>query len=66
MNVVTFQHIINTPIDMPMMAALMEFTLPKYSGARKSALAPNVFMKLPPTAPKRMTQKIISTWYFLK
>jgi hypothetical protein len=65
-NVVTFQHIINTPMAMPIKAALIEFTLPKYSGARNKALAPNVFMKLPSTAAKSMYQKISITWYFLK
>jgi hypothetical protein len=56
----------NTPMEIPMIAALIEFTFPKYSGARKRELAPNVFMKLPPTAPKRMNQKMSNTWYFLK
>jgi hypothetical protein len=61
-----FQHIINTPMEMPIIAALMEFTLPKYSGARNNALAPKVFMKLPLVAAKSIYQKTSITWYFLK
>jgi hypothetical protein len=57
---------INTPMEIPIMAALIEFTLPKYSGAKKSALAPKVFMKLPLTAAKSIYQKTSITWYFLK
>lgn len=66
MNVVTFQHIIKTPIEIPMMAALIEFTLPKYSGAKNKALAPKVFIKPPFTTLKRIYQKTSNTWYFLK
>jgi hypothetical protein len=65
-NVVMFQHMINTPIDMPIMPALIELTLPKYSGARNKASAPKSFIKEPLTAAKRITQKIKSTWYFRK
>ena len=64
--VATFQHIINTPMEIPIMAALIEFTFPKYSGAKNKALAPNVFMKLPLTAAKRIYQNTSITWYFLK
>jgi hypothetical protein len=65
-NVVIFQHIIKTPIDMPINPVLIAFTLPKYSGARNKALAPNVFIKTPLTTLKRITQNKSSTWYFLK
>jgi hypothetical protein len=44
----------------------MEFTLPKYSGAKNKALAPKVFIKPPFTALNRMYQKMSITWYFLK
>ena len=64
--VATFQHMINTPMDMPIIAALIEFTFPKYSGAKNKAFAPNVFMKLPLTAAKSIYQKTSITWYFLK
>src|ERR1700750_1945309 len=66
MKVVMFQHMINTPIEIPMMAALIEFVLPRYSGARKSASAPKLFMKLLFTTLNMNAQKMISTWYFLK
>jgi hypothetical protein len=45
MNVVMFQHIMKTPMDIPIMAKLMDETFPKYSGARNSASAPKLFMK---------------------
>ena len=38
--VVMFQLIIKTPRATPTMAALKAFTLPKYSGEKKSASAP--------------------------
>jgi hypothetical protein len=65
-NVVMFQHIMNTPMEIPIIAALIEFTLPKYSGAKNKALAPKVFMKLPLTMAKSIYQKTSITWYFLK
>jgi hypothetical protein len=65
-NVVMFQHMIKTPIATPTKAALIEFTLPKYSGARYKASAPNGFMKLPFTVAKRMNQNNSNAWYFLK
>ena len=65
-NVVTFQHMIKTPIAIPIMAALIEFTFPKYSGAKNKALAPKVFIKPPSAILKRMNQKTSSTWYFRK
>jgi hypothetical protein len=64
--VVMFQLMINTPIDMPIMAVLKEFTSPRYSGARKSASAPKLFISTPLMAAKRTIQKMSSTWYFLK
>ncbi len=64
--VVMFQHMINTPTDMPTIDAPIAFTLPKYSGDKKSASAPKLFIKLPLTMLKSNTQKIRSTWYFLK
>jgi hypothetical protein len=65
-NVVIFQHIMNTPIEMPIIAALSEFTFPRYSGARKRASAPKVFMKELPTVLKRIAQNKSSIWYFRK
>jgi hypothetical protein len=44
---VMFQLIINMPIEIPTIPAPIAFTLPRYSGARKSESAPNVFMKDP-------------------
>jgi hypothetical protein len=61
-----FQHMINTPMAIPIIAALMAFTFPKYSGARKSASAPNIFIKEPLTVLKSINQKRRRTWYFLK
>ena len=60
-NVVMFQHMIKTPMVMPMIEAPIAFTLPKYSGERKSASAPKLFIKLPLTMLKSSTQKISST-----
>ena len=40
MKVVIFQLIMNTPIATPMIPALIAFTSPRYSGARKSESAP--------------------------
>src|ERR1700741_3913389 len=65
-NVLIFQLMINMPIEAPTSAALIEFTLPRYSGARKRESAPNVSIKLPLTVANRITQKSNSTWYFLK
>ena len=65
-NVVMFQLIINIPIDMPTIAELNEFTLPRYSGARKSESAPKVFIKLPFTVANKINQKSNRIWYFLK
>jgi hypothetical protein len=64
--VVMFQHMMNTPIAIPMIMALKEFTLPRYSGAKKRASAPNDFMKLPFTTLNIKNQKARKTWYFLK
>jgi hypothetical protein len=61
-----FQLIINMPTAIPTRAKLIEFTLPRYSGERKSESAPNVFMNDPFTVAKRINQNRISTWYFLK
>ena len=61
-----FQHMIKTPMAMPMMAALMELTFPRYSGARNSASAPKLFIKLLFTMLNMMIQKASNTWYFLK
>src|SRR5688572_31259483 len=66
MNVEIFQLMINIPMAMPTIAELIEFTFPRYSGARKSESAPKVFMKLPLTVLKRMNQNTNNTWYFLK
>ena len=65
-NELMFQLMINMPMDAPTKAALMEFTLSRYSGARKRESAPNVFMKLPFTTAKRINQKSNNTWYFRK
>jgi hypothetical protein len=64
--VVIFQLIINMPVAIPVIAAPPAFTLPKYSGARNKAFAPNNFIKLPVIVKKRISQKIRSTWDFLK
>jgi len=61
--VAIFQLMINMPIEAPTMAALREFTLPRYSGARYNESAPNVFMKEPLMVLKRITQKRRRTWY---
>ena len=66
MNVVMFQHMMNTAIEMPMMAALNAFTFPRYSGARKSASAPKDFIKAPAVTMNISTHKTRSTWYLLK
>jgi hypothetical protein len=66
MKVVMFQHIIKTPMAIPIIAQLMELTLPRYSGARNKASAPKLFIKELATTLNRITQKISSTWYFLK
>ena len=65
-NVVIFQHIIKTPIDIPIIAKLMEVTLPKYSGAKNKASAPKLFMKPLFTTLNIKNQKINSTWYLRK
>jgi len=61
-----FQLITNIPVVIPTIAAAAPFTFPKYSGARNSASAPKVFMKFPVIVAKSITQKISSTWNFLK
>src|SRR5688572_2936807 len=66
MKLLIFQLMMNMPIEAPTRAALIEFTLPRYSGARKSESAPNVFMKLPFTTAKSINQKSNNTWYFRK
>ena len=43
--VVMFQHMMNTPIAIPIIAKLIEVTLPKYSGAKNKASAPKLFIK---------------------
>ena len=64
--VVICQLMMKMPIAIPVIAELTAFTLPRYSGARKSASAPNVFIKLPLMALPMMNQNTNSTWYFLK
>jgi hypothetical protein len=61
-----FQHMMKTPMEMPIMAAPIAFTSPRYSGLRKSASVPKLFIKLPLTMLNSKSQKISSTWYFLK
>src|SRR5687768_11968921 len=65
-NVLIFQLMMNIPMEAPTKAALIEFTLSRYSGARKSESAPNVFMKLLFTTAKRINQKSNNTWYLRK
>ena len=65
-NVVMFQLIIKTPTAPPTITVLRKFTLPRYSGARYKESTPYIFIKEPFTALKRINQKIISTWNFLK
>ena len=57
---------INIPTDMPTMAELKEFTLPRYSGARNRESAPKVFINVPFTVLNKINQNTNSTWYFLK
>lgn len=64
--VVMFQHIMNTPIAIPIIAKLIEVTFPKYSGAKNKASAPKLFIKPLFTTLNIKNQKINSTWYFLK
>jgi hypothetical protein len=64
--VVTFQHIMKTPIAMPIIAKLIDVTFPKYSGARNRASAPKLFIKLLFTTLNMRIQKINMNWYFLK
>jgi hypothetical protein len=66
MKVVIFQLITKTAVAAPTMAALRALTWPRYSGARKSELAPKVCIKLPFTVLKRRNQNNNSTWNFLK
>jgi hypothetical protein len=66
MKVVIFQLMINMPTAIPTSEALIKFTFPKYSGARYREFTPYVFMKDPFTALKRITQKMINIWNFLK
>jgi hypothetical protein len=61
-----FQLMMNIPTAAPTIAELKEFTFPRYSGARNSESAPNVFIKLPFTVLNMMNQNNNSTWYFLK
>jgi hypothetical protein len=65
-NVVMFQLIMNTAVAAPTIAVLSALTCPRYSGARKSELAPKVCMKLPLTVANRINQNNSSTWNFLK
>jgi len=51
-------------MDAPTIAALREFTLPRYSGARYNESAPNVFMNEPLMVLKRMIQNNRRIWYF--
>ena len=64
--VLIFQLMINIPIDMPTIAALIEFTLSRNSGARKRESAPKVCIKLPFTTANRINQKSSKTWYLRK
>ena len=64
--VVMFQHIMKTPMAMPIMAKEIELTLLKYSGARNKASAPKLFMKALFTTLNMSIQKMSNTWYFLK
>ena len=45
----------------PVMAALSQFTLPRYSGARNNESAPKDFMKLPLTMLNRINQNTSNT-----
>src|SRR3990170_8529093 len=64
--VVMFQLIIKTARENPTSPVLIKLTLPRYSGARYNESTPYVFINEPFTAPKRITQNVTSTWYFLK
>ena len=59
-NVPIFQLMTNMPMEAPTMAELMEFTLPRYSGARNNESAPKVFMNVPFTVLKRINQNMSS------
>ena len=64
--VVTFQLIIKTPIATPTIAAPIEFTFPKYSGAKNNASAPKVFIKPLLIVLASKAQNISKTWYLRK
>src|SRR6476660_2188896 len=66
MNVVIFQLMMYTAVAAPTIAALSAFTCPRYSGARKSELAPKVCIKFPLTVLNRINQNNSSPWNFLK
>ena len=59
--VVMFQLMMNMPAAAPTMIIPQPFTSPRYSGARKSASAPNELMKLPFIALTRMNQNTRNT-----
>ena len=61
-----FQLIINMPTAAPTIAELIEFTLPRYSGARNNESAPKVFINVPFMVLNMMNQNSSNTWYFLK
>ena len=65
-NVVMFQHMMKTAMAIPIIAKLMEVTLPKYSGARNKASAPKLFIKLLFATANMRNQKINNTWYLRK
>jgi hypothetical protein len=54
------------PVAIPTKMALIVFTFPRYSGARKRESAPKVLIKSPLMALARMNQKNNRIWYFLK
>src|SRR5580704_3283333 len=65
MNVVMFQLMMKMPVAAPTTAVLMLLTLPKYSGARNNAYAPNDCIKPPLIVLNKMYQKNNNTWNFL-
>src|SRR5262245_25536222 len=61
-----FQLMMNMAMEAPTIAELIEFTFPRYSGARYNESAPNVFMNDPLTVAKSTNQNKSRAWYFLK
>jgi len=64
--VVIFQLMMKMPIAMPTIPELTPFKLPIYSGDKNRESKPKELMKLPFTAPNKISQKTSRIWNFLK